>query len=168
MPLSKDSLFSGWDCWWFRNPKQPPGMVLKPYNSWDKLATSNWCRILAINRMTILLQVLTILRCPRKWMDQGWTDQWILTLIYIPFISRWNNPLIRSPLILNPWDIQVPFQAAAGRCIFSTPQHLREVGEAALLREEWREWDRQIAAETWVFWWSFFPPKQIDMARGKT
>ena len=26
------------------NPKQPPGMVLKPYKSWDKLPI-NWCRI---------------------------------------------------------------------------------------------------------------------------
>ena len=23
--------------WWFRNPKQPPGMVLKPCKQWDKL-----------------------------------------------------------------------------------------------------------------------------------
>ena len=27
-------------CWWFRNPKQPPGMVLRPRNEWDKLPTS--------------------------------------------------------------------------------------------------------------------------------
>ena len=28
--------------------RSPPGMVLKPYNSWDKLPI-NWCRISAIN-----------------------------------------------------------------------------------------------------------------------
>ena len=28
-------------CWWFRNPKQPPGMVLKPCKSCDKLPI-NW------------------------------------------------------------------------------------------------------------------------------
>ena len=27
-------------CWWFRNPQQPPGMVLKPCKWWDKLPTS--------------------------------------------------------------------------------------------------------------------------------
>ena len=24
-------------CWWFRNPKQPPGMVIKPCKQWDNL-----------------------------------------------------------------------------------------------------------------------------------
>ena len=33
-------MFFLWYCWWFRNPKQPPGMVLKPCKSWDKLPTS--------------------------------------------------------------------------------------------------------------------------------
>ena len=31
-----------------RNPKQPPGMVLKPCKYWDKLPT-NWCGISSIN-----------------------------------------------------------------------------------------------------------------------
>ena len=28
-------------CWWFRNPKPPPGMVLKPCKSWD-IYHINW------------------------------------------------------------------------------------------------------------------------------
>ena len=46
-PLSEDVLavsflggyvssrFNQTHCWWFRNPKQPPGMVLKPCKYWD-------------------------------------------------------------------------------------------------------------------------------------
>ena len=30
----------------------------------------------------------------RKWSDQRWSDQWIITPRNTPFISRWNNPLI--------------------------------------------------------------------------
>ena len=35
-------------CWWFRNPKQPPGMFLKPWKYWDQLPTYqlvSWSRI---------------------------------------------------------------------------------------------------------------------------
>ena len=31
-------------CWWFRNPKQPPGMVLKSYKYWEIYHT-DWCKI---------------------------------------------------------------------------------------------------------------------------
>ena len=37
------------------NPKQPPGMVLKPYKKWDILHI-NWCRISAINSITGVFQ----------------------------------------------------------------------------------------------------------------
>ena len=30
----------------------------------------------------------------RKWSDQRWSDQWVISPQYTPFISRWNNPLI--------------------------------------------------------------------------
>ena len=29
-----------WYCWWFRNPKQPPGKYKTRRKSWDKLPTS--------------------------------------------------------------------------------------------------------------------------------
>ncbi len=34
-----------------RNPKQPPGMVLKPCKWWDKITDLNWCKISSINGM---------------------------------------------------------------------------------------------------------------------
>ena len=40
-------------CWWFRNPKELPGMVIKPCKYWDKFPTDlNWCRIYSINSRT--------------------------------------------------------------------------------------------------------------------
>ena len=41
---------SGWYCWWFRNPKQPPGMYPKPHEYRD-IYYINWCRFSSINSM---------------------------------------------------------------------------------------------------------------------
>ena len=45
-------------CWWFRNPKQPPGMVLKPCKWWDMIHIS-WCRISSINRISWPFDIAT-------------------------------------------------------------------------------------------------------------
>ena len=48
-------------CWWFRNPKELPGMVIKPCKYWDKFPTDlNWCRIYSINSMLVSWRVSMI------------------------------------------------------------------------------------------------------------
>lgn len=42
----KKELFINGRCWWFRNPKQPPGMYKTPCKSWGKLPTWTGARFL--------------------------------------------------------------------------------------------------------------------------
>ena len=46
----------------------------------------------------------------RKWMDQWWTDQWVISAAYKWDILGLFHPLIRSHLILTSWDVLVDIQ----------------------------------------------------------
>ena len=61
-------------CWWFRNPKQPPGMYKTRRKQWDKVP-NNWCRISAINSI------------PWELMVGRWnvTSKWSLSRRYVHF-----------------------------------------------------------------------------------
>ena len=39
-PICEQNWCYCWWCWWLRNPKQPPGYILKPCKWWDELSTT--------------------------------------------------------------------------------------------------------------------------------
>ena len=68
-------------CWWFRNPKQPPGMYPKPCKQWDKL---EWSGVSARGLLQLFLMLL-------------WKSLYIL--------SKWNVLLPCSTISSAP----IPF-----------------------------------------------------------
>ena len=97
----------------------------------------------------------------RKWMDQRWVriTGWNFTPTKIPFISRWNNPLIRSPSILTSVPGHPKIRIFHRFSVLDTTQGAR-FGDALV---QWPGRTKILVEELWTvnvvnggFRWRFF------------
>ena len=66
-----------------------------------------WCQYVSSLTITSLPSGAPVrVDALRKWMDQRWTDPWVITPMNTPFTSRWVLSHLQ-PSILTSWDIQV-------------------------------------------------------------